>query len=108
MTKKPSINKSETYWIIDTETAGEHESSRSAYGPFESHEAAAAFLVMDAGTLLENTDEDVRRIDAETWAAPMHICKLVAAVQQVPEIHINVHLKKVAPEARYQRVALSA
>jgi hypothetical protein len=75
---------------------------------FESHEAAAAFLVMDAGTLLENTDEDVRRIDAETWAAPMHICKLVAAVQQVPESHINVHLKKVAPEARYQRVALSA
>jgi hypothetical protein len=53
MKKKPAINKSETYWIIDTEASGEHESSRSAYGPFESHEAAAAFLVMDAGTLLK-------------------------------------------------------
>jgi hypothetical protein len=38
----------------------------------------------------------------------MHICKLVAAVQQVPEININVHLKKVAPEARYERAALPA
>jgi hypothetical protein len=100
--------KTETYWVIDTESAGEHESSRDAYGPFESHEAAAAFLVMDAGTLLENTDEDVRRIDADNWAAPMHICKLVAAVQQVPEVSINVHLKKVAPEARYQKAALPA
>jgi hypothetical protein len=97
--------KTETYWVIDTEAAGDHESSRSAYGPFESHESAAAFLVMDAGTLLENTDVDVRRIDAETWAAPMHICKLFAAVQQVPEVSINVHLKKVAPEARYQKAA---
>jgi hypothetical protein len=99
--------KAETYWIVDTE-AGDRDSSRDAYGPFESHEAAAAFLVMDAGTLLENTDEDVRRIDADNWAAPMHICKLVAAVQQVPEININVHLKKVAPEARYERAALPA
>ena len=100
--------KTETYWVIDTEASGGHESSRSAYGPFESHESAAAFLVMDAGTLLENTDVDVRRIDAETWAAPMHICKLFAAVQQVPEVSINVHLKKVAPEARYQKAALPA
>lgn len=100
--------KTETYWIIDTETAGEHQSSRSAHGPFESHEAAAAFLVRDAGDLLETTDQDLRHIDADNWAAPMHICKLVAAVQQVPEININVHLKKVAPEARYQRAAQAA
>jgi hypothetical protein len=99
--------KAETYWVVDTE-AGDRDSSRDAYGPFESHEAAAAFLVMDAGALLENTDEDVRRIDADNWAAPMHICKLVAAVQQVPEVSINVHLKKVAPEARYQKAALPA
>jgi hypothetical protein len=100
--------KTETYWVIDTEAIAEHEKSRCAYGPFESHEAAAAFLVSDAGDLLETTDQDLRHIDAETWAAPMHICKLVAAVQQVPEVSINVHLKKVAPEARYERAAMSA
>jgi|694.fasta_scaffold32235_6 hypothetical protein len=97
--------KTETYWVIDTEAPGEHEGSRSAYGPFKSHAAAAAFLVRDAGTLLRASDEDLRHIDAETWAAPMHICKVVAAVQQVPQIRIDVHLKKVAPEARYQKAA---
>ena len=97
--------QNETWWIIDTEAPGEHSNSRTALGPFASHEAAAAFLVRDAAALLGTCDQDLREIDAQTWAAPMHICKLVAAVQQVPEISINATLKKVAPNERYKKAA---
>jgi hypothetical protein len=108
MKKKPAINKSETYWIIDTETAGSQELSRCAHGPFASYEDAAWYLMKDAADLLETTDEDVRRLEPEHWAAPMHICKLVEAVQQVPEVNIKIRLKKVDSKARYQGVALPA
>jgi len=97
--------KTETWWIIDTEAPGEHSNSRTALGPFDSHEDAAAFLVQDAAALLQSCEQDLREIDAQTWAAPMHICKLVAAVQQVPEISINATLKKVAPNERYKKAA---
>jgi hypothetical protein len=50
------------YWVIDTETPGEREKSRTACGPFESIAVAENWLRKDAEETFLDADKSLRDV----------------------------------------------
>lgn len=92
MKTKPS------YWIIDTERPGIDHGSHTAAGPFKTQVAAERYLIRETRNLLHGTRyDDLADIDPATYAAPVHIVKVIRTVRQVPQIRIDVKLNEVKP-----------
>ena len=84
------------FWIIDTETPGEHERSKTAIGPFPSLAAAERRLKDDAEHLFMDADKSCRELnEIETWGAPMIIVEERRTVRQVPTVKVSVRLEDV-------------
>ncbi len=87
------------FWIIDSETSGEHEASRTAIGPYPSMAAAEKWLRDDAAESFLDADKSLRSSEeAEPWGAPMHIVEVRKTVRQVPRAKVSVTLQTVNAE----------
>lgn len=88
------------YWAIDTERPGIDHGSHTAIGPFASQSAAERYLIRDSENLLHGTRyEDLNDVDPATYAAPVHIVKVIRTVRQIPQIKIAVKLVDVKEAA---------
>jgi len=77
------------FWIIDTESPGEHQRSRTAIGPFPNQKAAEQWLREDAEENYLTSSPDLR----EEWdCAPMIIVEERRTVVQKPTITVKVSL----------------
>lgn len=84
------------YWIIDTETSGEHMGSHTAIGPYTSVKDAEKWLRDDAKENFLSCDGSLRdESDKQPWAEPMHIVEVVKTVRQVPSVQVSVKLQSV-------------
>ena len=82
------------YWVIDTEALGEHERSRTAFGPYDSIEAAENWLRKDAEKTFLAADKSLRDMAKEKgWAAPVLIVEVKKTVVAVPNVKVTVKLK---------------
>lgn len=83
------------YWIIDTESSGEHMDSKTAIGPFSSVKLAENWLRDDAKENFLSCDGSLRENTELPWAEPMHIVEVVKTVRQVPSAKVTVKLQSL-------------
>jgi len=81
------------YWVIDTETLGEHEKSRTAFGPFGSVADAENWLRKDAEETFLAADKSLRDVaESKGWAAPVLIVEVKKTVVACPTVKVTVKL----------------
>ena len=82
-----------TYWVIDTETLGEHEKSRTAFGPFGSVADAESWLRKDVEETFLAADKSLRDVaESKGWAAPVLIVEVKKTVVACPTVKVTVKL----------------
>lgn len=79
------------FWVIDTETPGEHEKSKTAIGPFPTLIAAKEWMRKDATETFLASDKSLRDFEGD-WAAPMIIVEERECLRQVPSVSVKVSL----------------
>lgn len=81
------------YWVIDTETLGEHERSRTAFGPFGSVADAENWLRKDTEETFLAADKSLRDVaESKGWAAPVLIVEVKKTVVACPTVKVTVKL----------------
>ena len=86
------MKRKSEFWIIETDSNGETESSKSAFGPFATVAYAEQWLREDTADTYLSADKSLR--DGITpWAAPVHIVQVLKTVTAVPSVKVTVALK---------------
>jgi hypothetical protein len=88
------------FWIIDTESPGESENSKSAIGPFYTKLEAESWLMDDALNTFINSDIPlIDRCDHgqpdKDWAMPFIIVQTVRKVRPTPTYQVSIKLNTI-------------
>ena len=86
------------FWVIDLDTPGERNRSKSATGPFKSYAAAEKWIIEDARETYADSSADLRNYQAEEWGCAVAIVEERRRLRPVPTAKISVRLADISSE----------
>ena len=86
------------FWVIDLDTPGERNRSKSATGPFKSYAAAEKWIIDDARDTYADSSADLRNYQAEEWGCAVAIVEERRRLRPVPTAKISVRLMELSFE----------